>query len=201
MLGSLSFQPSADSPLTASRERTLVHDGLTVWLTGLSGSGKSTIGELVCEQLKAHGYRAEFLDSELCRQYLGKDLKFSKEDRDENIRRISFIASLLTRNQVITVVAAISPYRDAREQARRDIGEFLEVYVNAPLDVCEQRDTKGLYGKARRGELPGLTGLDDPYEPPMHPVVECRTDEESPADSARKVWEAIERRLSARGIR
>jgi adenylyl-sulfate kinase len=171
------------------------HVGLVVWLTGLSGAGKSTISKAVCEQFADRGHRLELLDGDVVRQRLSKGLGFSKEDRDENIRRIGFEAGLLTRNQVITLVAAISPYREIREQVRRDIGSFLEIYVNAPLEVCARRDPKGLYRKSRLGLLSGLTGIDDPYEPPIHPEVECRTDEETLAESVQKVVAAIEHAL------
>lgn len=171
-------------------------NGVTVWFTGLSGSGKSTIGGVVEERLRAAGWRVEVLDGDVVRKSLTKGLGFSKEDRDENIRRIGFVAHLLTRNGVIAIVAAISPYREIRDEVRARVGSFIEVFVNAPLDVCEQRDTKGLYRKARAGEIRGFTGIDDPYEPPLHPEVECRTDLESLEESASKVLAA----LAARGF-
>jgi adenylyl-sulfate kinase len=171
------------------------HRGLAVWLTGLSGAGKSTIGQTVYGLLAARGYRVELLDGDVIRQQLSKGLGFSKEDRDENVRRIGYVAGLLTRHDVIALVAAISPYRETREEVRRNIGRFLEIYVNAPLEVCAGRDPKGLYRKSRQGLLPGLTGVDDPYEPPLHPDVECRTDRETPAESAQKVIAAIESAL------
>jgi adenylylsulfate kinase len=121
------------------------------------------------------------------RQNLTKGLGFSKEDRDENIRRVGFVAGLLTRNQVIVLVSAISPYQEIRQEVRERIGNFVEVYVNAPLEVCEQRDVKGLYKKARAGEIKNFTGIDDPYEPPLNPEVECRTDLESLEESVSKV--------------
>lgn len=165
--------------------------GLTVWLTGLSASGKSTIGNAVQTELAARGYKTESLDGDIVRQHLCRGLGFSRKGRDENIRRIGFVAGLLTRNGVIALVSAISPYRTIRNEVKAAIGRFLEVYVNAPLEVCEGRDPKGLYAKARRGELRGFTGVDDPYEPPEHPDVECRTDRETPAESAAKVLRAI----------
>ena len=139
--------------------------------------------------------KVEFLDGDVVRQHLCKDLGFSKQDRDENIRRIGFVADLLTKNGVIVLVSAISPYRTVRDEQRARIGDFVEVYVNAPLEVCEQRDVKGLYRKARGGELKGFTGIDDPYEPPLHPEVECLTDRESLAESADKVLRLLEQRL------
>jgi bifunctional enzyme CysN/CysC len=172
--------------------------GLTVWLTGLSSAGKTTISQAVYEKLWARGYRVEWLDGDVVRQHLSKGLGFSKEDRDENIRRIGFVADLLTRNGVIVLVAAISPYRAIRDEMRAQIGSFLEVYVQAPLELCEQRDLKGIYRRARAGEIHGVTGVDDPYEPPIAPEVECHTDRETLSESAGKVVEAVERWLGER---
>ncbi len=166
--------------------------GVTVWFTGLSGAGKTTLARAVYDELKRRGYRVEILDGDVVRQYLTKGLGFTKEDRDENIRRIGFVAHLLTRNGVIVLVAAISPYRETREEVRRKIGDFIEVYVNAPLEVCEERDVKGLYKKARAGEIKNFTGVDDPYEPPLNPEVECRTDLESVDESVAKVLKKLE---------
>jgi bifunctional enzyme CysN/CysC len=173
------------------------HRGLTVWFTGLSASGKSTISRAVQAELEAQGYRTELLDGDIVRQHLSKGLGFSREDRDENIRRIGFVAGLLTRNGVIALVAAISPYRAIRHEVRTAIGDFLEVYVNAPLEVCESRDPKGLYKRARQGELKSFTGLDDPYEPPETPDLECRTAEETIPESAAKVLAQIHLRLQS----
>jgi adenylylsulfate kinase len=156
-------------------------------MTGLSSAGKSTLGRHVAERLTELGYRVESLDGDAVRRELSKDLGFSKEDRDENIRRIGFVAGLLARNGVIVVVSAISPYRAIREEMRGRLTNFVEIYVNAPLDVCERRDTKGLYRKARAGEITGMTGIDDPYEPPLHPEIECRTDLESVEQSVEKI--------------
>lgn len=161
--------------------------GVTVWFTGLSGAGKSTISRAVETWLKTYEYKVEILDGDVVRQNLTKGLGFSKEDRDENIRRIGFVAHLLTRNQVIVLVSAISPYRAVRQEVRERIGNFVEVYVNAPLEVCEQRDVKGLYKKARAGEIKSFTGIDDPYEPPLNPEVECRTHLETLEESVFKV--------------
>ncbi len=161
--------------------------GLTVWFTGLSGSGKTSISRVVEQELRSLGYKVENLDGDIIRQNLGKGLGFTKADRDENIRRIGFVAHLLTRNEVIVLVSAISPYREIRAEVRQRIGNFLEVYVNSPLEICEQRDVKGLYQKARNGELKYFTGIDDPYEPPLNPEVECFSDRETVAESARKV--------------
>lgn len=156
--------------------------GATIWLTGLSGAGKTTIAQALAETLRSRGLPVEVLDGDVVRQYLSKGLGFSKEDRDENIRRIGFVAQLLTRNGVYTIVSAISPYRAVRREVRSMIGRFVEVYVNAPLEVCESRDVKGLYAKARAGVIRGFTGIDDPYEAPEQAEVECRTDrDELPA--------------------
>ncbi len=161
--------------------------GVTIWLTGLSGAGKSTIARILEKELRERGEKVEVLDGDIIRTNLSKGLGFSKEDRDENIRRIGFVAHLLTRNGVKVIVAAISPYRAVRQEVRERIGDFVEVYVNAPLEVCEARDVKGLYRRARAGEIKNFTGIDDPYEPPENPEVECRTDQESPEESAQKI--------------
>ncbi len=167
------------------------HKGLTVWMTGLSGAGKTTICQTVYTELLARGIRVEMLDGDVVRNQISHGLGFSKEDREENIRRIGYVAQLLSRNRVVTLVSAISPYRAIRNQVRAQIGNFLEVYVNAPVEVCEQRDPKGLYKRARSGNIRGFTGIDDPYEPPLSPEIECKTDEESVKDSAEKVIAAI----------
>ena len=177
--------------------RSAAAGGLTVWFTGLSSSGKSTISRAVYEKLWAMGHRVEWLDGDVVRQHLSKGLGFSKEDRDENIRRIGFVAEVLTRNGVIVLVSAISPYRLVRDELRERIGSFLEVFVHAPLEVCEQRDLKGIYRRARLGELTGVTGVDDPYEPPLHPDIECLTDRESPVESAARVLTAVQDWLSS----
>jgi len=162
--------------------------GVTIWFTGLSGAGKTTISRAIEQALQSKGYkRIESLDGDVVRQNLTKGLGFSKEDRDENIRRVGFVANILTRNQVIVLVSAISPYQEIRQELRERIGNFVEVYVNAPLAICEQRDVKGLYKKARAGEIKNFTGIDDPYEPPLNPEVECRTDLESLEESVAKV--------------
>ncbi|MDX2216617.1 MAG: adenylyl-sulfate kinase [Oculatellaceae cyanobacterium bins.114] len=166
--------------------------GVTVWFTGLSGAGKTTLRMAVEQELRAQNLKVEVLDGDIVRENLTKGLGFSKADRDENIRRIGFVAHLLTRNGVIVLVSAISPYREIRDQVRDKIGNFIEVYVNAPLDVCEQRDVKGLYKKARAGEIKQFTGIDDPYEPPLNPEVECKTAEESLEESTAKVLGQLE---------
>lgn len=161
--------------------------GVTVWFTGLSGAGKTTIRMAVEKELRAQGCKVEVLDGDIVRENLTKGLGFSKADRDENIRRIGFVAQLLTRNEVVVLVSAISPYRAIRDEVRGKIGDFVEIFVNAPLTVCEERDVKGLYKKARAGEIKQFTGIDDPYEPPLQPEVECRTDQETLEESTAKV--------------
>jgi adenylylsulfate kinase len=170
----------------ANRDR-----GAVIWFTGLSGSGKTTIAHGVEDKLLEAGVPVEILDGDVVRENLSKGLGFSKEDRDTNIRRIAFVAHLLQRNGVFVITAAISPYRAVREEARVMIKDFVEVYANAPIEVCEDRDVKGLYAKARAGEIKGFTGVDDPYEPPSGPEVECRTDEETPEQSAQKVLDKL----------
>ena len=170
------------------------HGGVTVWFTGLSGAGKTTISTALERTLRDRGFKLESLDGDIVRQNLTKGLGFSKADRDENIRRIGFVANLLTRNGVIVLVSAISPYREIRDEVRGRIGNFVEVFVNAPVEVCEQRDVKGLYAKARAGEIKGFTGVDDPYEAPSTPEVECRTDLESLEESVAKVLATLHER-------
>jgi adenylyl-sulfate kinase len=181
----------------AGRRSESAHRGLTVWFTGLSSAGKSTLSRAIYERLRARGFKVELLDGDAVRQNLSKDLGFSRQDRDENIRRIGLVAERLTRNDVIVLVAAISPYRDVRNEVRQSIGDFVEVYVNAPLAVCEARDVKGLYRKARRGEIPNVTGVNDPYEPPLNPEIECRTDVETVAESVEKILAHLEPRLES----
>ena len=166
--------------------------GVTIWFTGLSGSGKTTIRMALEQKLRDRGLKVEVLDGDIVRQNLTKGLGFSKEDRDENIRRVGFVSNLLTRNGVIVMVSAISPYRAVRDEVRERIGDFIEVYANAPLEVCEERDVKGLYKKARSGEIKQFTGISDPYEAPLNPEVECRTDLESLEESTEKVLKKLE---------
>jgi adenylylsulfate kinase len=170
----------------ANRER-----GAVIWFTGLSGSGKTTIAHQVEGKLLEAGIPVEILDGDVVRENLSKGLGFSKEDRDINIRRIAFVAHLLQRNGVVVITAAISPYRAIREEARAMIKDFVEVHADAPLEVCESRDVKGLYAKARAGEIKGFTGIDDPYEPPAGPEVHCQTDQETIKESAQKVLDKL----------
>lgn len=173
---------------------------MTVWFTGLSAAGKTTLNEAVSVRLRAKGYAVESLDGDVLRQNLWKDLGFSKQDRDENVRRIGFVAHLLSRNGIIVLVSAISPYRAVRDEVRSRIGDFVEIYVNAPVEVCEKRDRKGLYGKARAGQIHGFTGVDDPYEPPLQPEIECHTDRETIVESVEKIIRYVEVRLSAAAV-
>jgi adenylylsulfate kinase len=169
--------------------------GFTLWFTGLSGAGKTTIAAIVEEELRNRGHQVEVLDGDVVRTHLSKGLGFSKEDRDTNIRRIGWVCELLTRHGVTAIAAAISPYRDVRDEIRQSIGRFVEVYVEAPIEVLAERDVKGLYRKALAGELDGFTGVSDPYEAPLNPEVVCPTDgRETPAESAARVIRALEER-------
>ncbi|MFW6266297.1 MAG: adenylyl-sulfate kinase [Halanaerobiales bacterium] len=164
--------------------------GITVWFTGLSGAGKTTVAQKVESLLKERDIYVQRLDGDIVREYLTKDLGFSREDRDENIKRNTFVAELLTQNDIITLCSFISPYQKTRDYARSQIskkGGFIEVFVNAPLEVCEKRDVKGLYKKARAGEIENFTGISDPYEEPENPELELRTDKENIKESAMKV--------------
>jgi adenylylsulfate kinase len=167
------------------------HAGRVVLFTGLSGAGKSTLAEAVGARLIEAGHRVEILDGDLIRRELSKGLGFSHEDRIENLRRIGFVARLLARHGVMALVPAIAPYHEIRIELRQCSPAFLEVFVNAPLSVCEQRDPKGLYARARAGQLVHFTGIDDPYEPPESPDVECRTDRESVEACVEKVLAAM----------
>ena len=162
--------------------------GFTVWFTGLSGAGKSTIAEMLYHELQARQMKVEILDGDVVRQNLSKGLGFSKEDRDTNIRRIGFVADLLTRNGVATICCPISPYRAIRDEVRAQIGAFVEVYVHATLEeLANNRDPKGLYKRAMAGEIKGFTGVDDPYEPPQTPELVLDTMVETPEQSLRNV--------------
>ena len=166
--------------------------GFTLWFTGLSGAGKSTLARLVEDELKARGHKVEVLDGDVIRTHLSKGLGFSKEDRDTNIRRIGFVCDLLTRNGVVAIAAAISPYRALRDELRQQIGSFVEVYVECPINVLSDRDVKGLYKKALAGEIKNFTGIDDPYEPPVSPEVTVHTDSETAEQSAARIFSRLE---------
>ncbi|MFM7718263.1 MAG: adenylyl-sulfate kinase [Actinomycetota bacterium] len=162
--------------------------GFTVWFTGLSGSGKSTIAEMLFHEFQARGLKTEILDGDVVRTNLSKGLGFSKEDRDTNIRRIAFVANLLTRNGVATICCPISPFKETRDEARELIGDFVEVYVHATLEeLARNRDPKGLYAKAIAGEIKNFTGVDDPYEVPENPEIVLDTMVESPDESLEKL--------------
>ena len=168
-------------------------NGFTLWFTGLSGAGKSTISQLVAEELRRRDVRVEVLDGDVVRTHLSKGLGFSKEDRDTNIRRIGWVCKVLSRNGVAAIGAAISPYREIRDEIRAKIGRFVEVYVECSIPVLAERDVKGLYKKALAGELKNFTGVSDPYEPPLNPEVTCHTDgRETPEQSAAKVLAKLE---------
>ncbi|QSJ16382.1 adenylyl-sulfate kinase [Nostoc sp. UHCC 0702] len=168
------------------------YSGFTLWFTGLSGAGKTTISKGVALELKARGCRVEVLDGDIVRTHLSSELGFSKKDRDINVRRIGFVSSLLSRNQVIAIVAAISPYRDVRNEVRQMNQTFVEVYVKASLEACEQRDVKGLYALARTGKIKEFTGIDSPYEEPLNPEIICNTQYESIDESITKVMQMLE---------
>ena len=172
----------------------MTHQGFTLWLTGMSGAGKSTISDRLIARLRDAQAKVELLDGDIVRTNLSQGLGFSREDRDTNIRRIGFVSELLSRNGVIVVVAAISPYRDTREEVKRKIRNFIEVFVECPLDVLAQRDVKGLYKKALSGEVGNFTGISDPYEPPLNPDVVVRSDRETVDESVDRIWRALERK-------
>jgi adenylylsulfate kinase len=172
--------------------------GFTIWFTGLSGSGKTTLARSLISELKACDVKVELLDGDEVRTNLSQGLGFSKEDRDTNIRRIGYVSRLLSRNGVGVITAAISPYREIRDEVRhlitRDGGEFIEVYVQCPIDVLIERDVKGLYKRALAGEIKEFTGVSDPYEEPLNPEVTVKTDRESIEESTSKILVALERR-------
>jgi adenylylsulfate kinase len=171
-----------------------VKQGATIWFTGLSGAGKSTIANILVERLQAMGRRVELLDGDEIRKNLSQGLGFSKADRDANIARIAFVAKLLSRNGVIAITAAISPYRETRDNARAEIepgSRFVEVFVDCPLEVCEERDVKGLYKKARSGEIAQFTGISDPYEAPLNPEVHLHTDRETPDGDVQQILDEL----------
>ena len=185
---------------TVPGTRSDTEAGVCLWLTGLSGAGKSTIAKLTARRLREHGHRVELLDGDLVRRNLSADLGYSHEDRNRNVSRIAFVANLLARHGVVAIVAAISPYREAREQARELMGDrFAEVYVRASLGECERRDVKGLYERARAGEIERFTGVSDPYEEPESPEIDIDTESEPPHRSAARLVEYVESRLGYSG--
>src|ERR671910_2040290 len=170
-------------------------NGFCLWFTGLSGSGKTTITNILVKELRKRGSKIEVLDGDVVRENLSKGLGFSKEDRDTNIRRVAFVADLLSRNGVPVITAAISPYREIRDEAREQMdGRFIEAYVKASVEECERRDVKGLYAKARAGEIKEFTGVSDPYEPPENPELILDTEHQSPEESAQQILAYLEER-------
>src|SRR3972149_2470740 len=175
--------------------------GFTIWFTGLSGAGKTTLSNMLHHQLQEKGItNVEVLDGDVVRTHLSKGLGFTKEDRDTNIRRIGWVAQLLTKHRVANLVSAISPYREVRDEVRKMVehaggaGSFIEVFVDCPVEVCEQRDVKGLYAKARKGEIKQFTGVDDPYENPHKPEVHIRTDQASAAEGVSSILEHLSKK-------
>ena len=166
--------------------------GCTVWFTGLSGAGKSTLSVRVADELRRRGLQVEILDGDEVRANLSKGLGFSKEDRDTNIKRIGYVCKLLSRNGVVAISAAISPYREVRDFNREQIGSFIEIYVECSIEALTKRDVKGLYKKALAGEIRQFTGVNDPYEPPLDPEVIVRTADETPEQSAARVLAKLE---------
>src|SRR6266567_1965501 len=170
----------------------MANTGFTIWFTGLSGSGKSTLSEIIEERLRKRGRNVEILDGDIVRTHLSKGLGFSREDRDTNIKRIAFVCGLLTRNGVICISAAISPYRETRAWARNHVVNFVEVYVKCPIEVCRQRDVKGLYKMVDEGKIKGFTGVDDPYEEPENPELVVETNKETIEESVGRIFAKLE---------
>ena len=168
-------------------------DGFCLWLTGLPSSGKTTISRELAPRLAALGWRVELLDGDEVRRGLSSDLGFDRASREQHAKRVTLVAKLLARNGVIAIVALISPYATSRAQARKEVGRFVEVYIRTPVEVCEQRDVKGLYQKARAGQIHGFTGVDDPYEVPEHPDITVDTTRMTPGESATYLLHELER--------
>ena len=171
-----------------------MRQGFTLWFTGLSGAGKSTLAGHVAEELRRRGCRVEILDGDEVRTNLSKGLGFGKEDRDTNIKRIGYVCKLLSRNGVVAISAAISPYRDIRDYNRQQIGDFVEVYVTCSIEALTRRDVKGLYKKALAGEIQHFTGVSDPYEPPLHPEITVDSEQEREPESVKKILDHLEQR-------
>lgn len=167
--------------------------GFTLWLTGLSGAGKTTMAVLLEQRLRAMGAKVEVLDGDAVRTRFSKRLGYSKEDRDEQVSRVGYICELLSRNGIVAIAALVSPYREIREQLRTRIPNFIEVYVECPLDALVARDVKGLYKKALSGEIEHFTGVSDPYEPPLNPEVTIDSSRQTPEESIAAIWAALER--------
>lgn len=175
--------------------------GFTLWFTGLPCSGKSTLAEIVAQELDQRGRGVEVLDGDIVRTNLTKGLGFSKEDRDENIRRIGFVCGLLSKHGAVAIAAAISPYRAVRDEVRSKIENFIELYVDTPLEMCIERDVKGMYKKALSGQMKNFTGVDDPYEPPLNPEIVIKTATETPAESAARILAYLEQRGFVEGLK
>lgn len=169
-----------------------MQQGFTLWLTGLPCSGKTAIANQVAKELKKRGLKVERLDGDIVRKSLTKDLGFSKEDRFKNIERVTFVAKLLSRNGVIVIASFVSPYNEIREMSRREIGDFVLTYVKCSLDVCIERDNKGLYKKAIAGEIKNFTGISDPFEEPINPEIIIETDKDSPEECRNKIIKKLE---------
>ena len=172
---------------------TAASKGFCLWLTGLPSAGKTTISHELAPRLRARGWYVELLDGDEVRKGLSSDLGFDRASREQHAKRVTFVAKLLARNGVVPIVALISPYATSRALARKEVGAFVEVYIRTPIEVCEQRDVKGLYKRARAGEIHEFTGVDDPYEPPEHPDITVETTQMSPAESAEYVIAELER--------
>lgn len=167
-------------------------EGIILWLTGLSGAGKTTIAQQLEHKIRGCDRPVELLDGDAIRQHLSQALGFSREDRDTNVRRVGYVANLLSRNGVIVIVSLISPYRTVRDELRATLDHFVEIYVNAPLELCEARDVKGLYAKARSSQIQSFTGIDDPYETPLNPDITCYTAAETVEESVAKIMDWLE---------
>jgi adenylylsulfate kinase len=176
----------------AAGSGTRLEEGVTVWFTGLPSAGKTTLARVLGERLAEEGRRVELLDGDIVRTHLSRGLGFSRQDRDENVRRVGFVASLLARNGVVVLCSLVSPYRSTRDEVRAlHDGRFFEVYVSAPPQVCSERDVKGLYAKAKQGQVTTMTGVDDPYEPPESPELVVPTHEQSVEESVEAIWTAL----------
>jgi len=173
-------------------KQVILAKGVTLWLTGLPCSGKSTIAGILEARFREWEIKAEVLDGDAVRPHLSQGLGYSKEDRDTNIRRIGFVCQLLTRNGIVAIASVVSPYRSARDHNRRLIRDFIEIYVRASVTACEKRDVKGHYRKVKNGDMKGFTGVDDPYEEPLDPEVVCETEKESPEESVNKIIRVME---------
>ncbi len=167
--------------------------GFTAWFTGLPCCGKTTVADRIADILKNKGYRVERLEGDIVRKDLTSDLGFTKEDRDQNIKRVTFVAKLLTRNGIAVLATFVSPYQERRQKTRKEIGSFIEIYTKCPVKVCMQRDVKGMYKKALAGEIKNFTGVDDPYEEPLEPELVLNTDTETIEESVEKVLNKLEK--------